>query len=511
MLFACDLASVAFAALLALLLRDNFETAPEQIWAFLPYIATTVAVAAVALVIMGLNRGVWRLSVMSDYLRIVGAAILTVSIAMALGFLTNRLQNVSRALPIIELILIVFALVGLRVFARLLFSWKNRPRTNAAAVPDFSRASDTVLIVGINRLTNLYVRSIDDFGAGFVRIAGILSSERSYQGRSIGPHKVLGQPTDASNIIKQLSVHGVFVSRLVVMVPPEDLSPHEKERLEQAAAKHDVPLQYFAEMLGFASSAPRETPASETSGPAKPVEHTKTAEHRDTLWRHVNRPYWMVKRVLDFVLAAVLLVLLAPVLALVAFVVAFDVGFPIIFWQQRTGARGKPFAIYKFRTMGASHDSAGRRLADEQRISSIGRSLRATRLDELPQLFNVLKGNMSFIGPRPLLPVDQFPGLEARLAIPPGITGWAQVNGGREVSAADKAAMDIWYLKHASLWVDLTICVKTIEMILLGEHTNELAIDAAWSELKAPPNSLLSKTVETHYQSPLRFRGLGPR
>ncbi|RTL71311.1 MAG: sugar transferase [Hyphomicrobiales bacterium] len=162
--------------------------------------------------------------------------------------------------------------------------------------------------------------------------------------------------------------------------------------------------------------------------------------------------------------------------------------------------------------MGTSHDSRGRRLADEQRISAIGKFLRSTRLDELPQLLNVLRGNMSFIGPRPLLPVDQFPGLEARLAIPPGITGWAQVNGGREVSAADKAAMDIWYLKHASVWVDLTICMKTIEMILFGERTNEAAIDAAWDELKPPVRAIGSSAPETYARPPLsRLRGLRPR
>jgi lipopolysaccharide/colanic/teichoic acid biosynthesis glycosyltransferase len=378
---------------------------------------------------------------------------------------------------------------------------------SAAAVPDFSRETDTVLIVGINRLTNLYVRSIDDLGAGLVRIAGILSSQRSYQGRSIGPHKVLGQPSEASEVIKQLGVHGVFVSRLVVMVPPEDLSASERQKLEQAAAKHDVPLQYFSEMLGFAPAAPRDMPALGTGSPAK------AAENRDTLWRHANRPYWMVKRVVDFALASVLLLLLSPVFALVALIVAFDVGLPIIFWQQRPGARGQPFAIYKFRTMGASHDSRGRRLADEQRISAIGNFLRSTRLDELPQLLNVLRGNMSFIGPRPLLPVDQFPGLEARLAIPPGITGWAQVNGGREVSAADKAAMDIWYLKHASVSVDLTICVKTIEMILFGERTNEAAIDAAWDELHPPVRSIGGNGVETTYTRPplSRLRDVRPR
>jgi len=200
-------------------------------------------------------------------------------------------------------------------------------------------------------------------------------------------------------------------------------------------------------------------------------------------WQHARRPYWRLKRVQDLVLAPLLLVVLAPVFLLAVILVACDVGRPLIFRQKRPGARGAPFQIYKFRTMRAPLDRDGRVRPDDQRVSAIGRFLRASRLDELPQLVNVLKGEMSFIGPRPLLPVDQVPGLEARLAIPPGITGWAQVNGGRGLTAPEKAALDLWYLQEASLRIDARIFLATIATIFRGDITNRAAIAAAWRAL----------------------------
>lgn len=484
-LFACELVSVVFATTLALLLRDNFETSNDQLVAFIPYLTTTVVIAAAALTIMGLNRSVWRLSVMSDYLRIVGGAILTVSVTMAIGFLSNRLQNVSRALPVIQLILMISALVGLRVTARLAFSWVNQSKATAKAVPDFARNIDTVLIVGVNRLTNLYLRSVDDLAGGTVRVGGILSTQKGYHGRSIGSHQVLGGPADASDVIRRLEVHGVFITRLLVMAQPNALTAAERERLEQAAEKHQILLEYFSETLGF-EKPKRSLPL--TSVPD--VRDYRLTHFAETAWRHGRRPYWVAKRMIDCVLSAALLIALAPVFLVLAILVALDVGLPVFFWQQRPGARGVPIRIFKFRTMGSAHSATGRRLSDRERISSFGSILRATRLDELPQLYNVLVGDMSFVGPRPLLPVDQFPGLEARLAIPPGITGWAQVNGGREIDAGDKAAMDIWYLKNASLWVDLKICLLTVRMVLRGERTNPAAIAAAWNLLGQAPSIL---------------------
>src|SRR5262249_44688585 len=163
------------------------------------------------------------------------------------------------------------------------------------------------------------------------------------------------------------------------------------------------------------------------------------------------RPYWRIKRMMDFAGAACLLVVGLPLAVLVAMLVAIDVGLPATFWQERPGFGGSPFKLYKFRTMSAAHDTEGRRVPDQERLSMIGRFLRRARLDELPQLYNILVGEMSFVGPRPLLPVDQHPAHAARLLVRPGLTGWAQVIGGREISAEDKTALDVWYVHNASL------------------------------------------------------------
>jgi lipopolysaccharide/colanic/teichoic acid biosynthesis glycosyltransferase len=121
------------------------------------------------------------------------------------------------------------------------------------------------------------------------------------------------------------------------------------------------------------------------------------------------------------------------------------------------------------------------RVPDDQRSSAVGQALRRTRLDELPQLFNVLIGNMSLIGPRPLLPCDQAPEYAARLSVRPGLTGWAQVNGGRIISTSDKLILDVWYVQNASFLLDLSIIFRTVKMVLFGERINTDAISQARS------------------------------
>jgi lipopolysaccharide/colanic/teichoic acid biosynthesis glycosyltransferase len=186
----------------------------------------------------------------------------------------------------------------------------------------------------------------------------------------------------------------------------------------------------------------------------------------------------------------------------VAILVAIDVGLPVVFWQQRPGFNGRPFKLYKFRTMAAAHKANGERMPDDQRTSDIGRFLRRTRLDELPQLFSILTGEMSFIGPRPLLPVDQSAAYAARLLVRPGLTGWAQVKGGREISAADKAALDVWYVLNASLALDLEIVAHTIKMVLFGDKVDAIAIRRAWRELQQA--GMIAESVPKHTLSCLK-------
>jgi lipopolysaccharide/colanic/teichoic acid biosynthesis glycosyltransferase len=178
------------------------------------------------------------------------------------------------------------------------------------------------------------------------------------------------------------------------------------------------------------------------------------------------------KRLLDLAVAAAALVLLAPVLLLVALVVRLRLGGPVLFRQQRPGLRGKPFVLYKFRTMLETRDEEGRLLPDEQRLTPLGLWLRSTSLDELPELYNVLRGEMSLVGPRPLLVryLERYSPTQARRhEAKPGLTGWAQVNGRNALSWDEKFALDVWYVDHYGLWLDLEILARTVWIILKRE------------------------------------------
>ncbi len=159
----------------------------------------------------------------------------------------------------------------------------------------------------------------------------------------------------------------------------------------------------------------------------------------------------------------------APLMAVVSIVLYKSQGRPIFFSQSRAGQEGRPFLLKKFRTMADAHDEAGRLLPDDRRITPIGRRLRATSLDELPELWNVITGDMSLVGPRPL-PIEYLPRYTSaeshRHEVRPGLTGWAQVNGRNTVDWDDRLAMDVWYVEHRSLTLDLKIVLRTIAVVL---------------------------------------------
>jgi len=180
----------------------------------------------------------------------------------------------------------------------------------------------------------------------------------------------------------------------------------------------------------------------------------------------------IVKRVFDVVTAAILLVVLSPLLALTAAAGAAFVGRPVLFRQPRPGFHGAPFRIIKFRTMTDATDADGKLLPDELRLTGFGRFLRATSLDELPELWNVLKGDMSIVGPRPLL-MEYLPMYSSRQArrheVRPGITGWAQVHGRNHLSWEQKFELDVWYVENASFAVDMKILLMTVRQVFTGK------------------------------------------
>ena len=174
--------------------------------------------------------------------------------------------------------------------------------------------------------------------------------------------------------------------------------------------------------------------------------------------------YPIIKRCIDIVGAGLGLIVLAPVLIVLAIMIWMRMGRPVIFKQMRPGLQGRSFFMYKFRTMTDERDENGVLLADEMRLTRLGRFLRSSSLDELPELFNVLKGDMSLVGPRPLLMqyLERYTPEQARRhEVKPGITGWAQVNGRNAISWEEKFALDVWYVDNCSLWLDVKILFMT--------------------------------------------------
>ena len=180
----------------------------------------------------------------------------------------------------------------------------------------------------------------------------------------------------------------------------------------------------------------------------------------------------MIKRLFDITAASAALVVLSPVYAITAYKVKQNLGSPVLFRQTRPGLNGKPFDMVKFRTMKDATDEQGNPLPDSERLTDFGKALRNTSLDELPELWNVLKGDMSLVGPRPLL-MEYLPLYSAEQArrhnVRPGVTGYAQVNGRNTIGWDQKFALDTWYVDNQSLWLDVKILFKTVKKVLIKD------------------------------------------
>ncbi|MGX5789518.1 sugar transferase [Staphylococcus equorum] len=185
----------------------------------------------------------------------------------------------------------------------------------------------------------------------------------------------------------------------------------------------------------------------------------------------------MIKRLFDAYISILILIFTIPITMITFFLIMFSLGKPILFKQERAGFHGKPFKIIKFRTMSNETDSNGNLLPNERRVSKVGDFIRKTSIDELPQLINVLKGDLSIVGPRPLhLEYNEYYNEEQkkRLDVKPGITGWAQINGRNAISWENKFKLDVWYVKNQSFKVDMYILYKTLGNVISKKDINSV-------------------------------------
>lgn len=184
-----------------------------------------------------------------------------------------------------------------------------------------------------------------------------------------------------------------------------------------------------------------------------------------------------MKRLMDVLISIILLIFLSPIILLTGILVKYKLGSPVLFKQQRPGLNGRPFYLYKFRSMNDSRDSDNKLLPDDQRLTAVGTFLRKYSLDELPQLINVLKGELSLVGPRPLL-MQYLPLYTEEQAkrhlVKPGITGWAQVNGRNVISWEEKFELDVWYVNHQTILLDIKILMLTMLKVIQSEGINQV-------------------------------------
>jgi lipopolysaccharide/colanic/teichoic acid biosynthesis glycosyltransferase len=460
-----DIFWVTISPIVALALRDPYLLAasgfPAEISAAHQYVLVTILVAIPSLLFFRVSEGLGHLFSVQDALAVCAAVATAVASSSLFLFVFTRLEGVPRSTPVIYGLVLAAGLLIDRAAATILHgkSWKGKAREAEAFRPQNLRR---VIIIGADRFSALTIKLLDHQRPRTTQAIAALDTRPALLGRSICGVKVVGLLRDLERVLEEYAVHGVDVDEVWLSDELRGVSTDVAENAGEFCESRGIKFARISEALNLAPLSIGRSHIWRDAGP--------TTDLGD---------YFKLKRIIDIFGATILLIALMPLALAAAYLVLLDVGAPMIFWQQRVGRNGRKFLLYKFRTYHAPFDKRGARIPDEQRLSKIGNFVRAARLDEIPQLLNVLVGDMSLIGPRPLLPQDQPTDPSARLLVRPGITGWAQLNGGTIVSPSEKDALDVWYIRHASLRLDLKIAANTVLFAFTGEKMNHTAVEQA--------------------------------
>src|SRR5215475_4215841 len=439
---------------LALYLRDPvviFNNPDSSV--FIYYWVLSSGFAILALFAFRLQDGMTRYFSVHEALDIAEAVLFAELMTFAALFTLTHLDGIPRSMPLIHGLLLAGGLLAARVFVRIMASEDNEP-------PDYQGRRERIILIGANRFASSFIQLLKAYAPQQQRVIAVLDGDAAMIGRAVSGVQVLGAPHELEAIVSEFAIHGIGTDRIVIAGEVDFLSAPALHEVERICKKRQIELSFLPRMIGVSECRPIGAPAIIR----EPVESAPT---------FALPQFFRLKRWIDIVGSLALIVLFFPLLVLAGVLVLLDVGPPIFFWQERLGRKGRPFLIYKFRTLKAPFDSTGYPTADGRRPSAVGRFLRATRLDELPQLLNVLFGEMSLIGPRPLLPEDQPENTSIRLSVRPGISGWAQVNGAKLVTKEQKEQLYDWYVRNASLLLDFWIIMMTIKLVLRGRVSSE--------------------------------------
>jgi lipopolysaccharide/colanic/teichoic acid biosynthesis glycosyltransferase len=453
------------------------------------YSLVSLAFSLIAFQIFGIGGIIARYISQNDLRNIATAVLASELMTATVLFTLTRLEGIPRSVPAIHALILGVALIAYRGLTNLA---SRQPRH----ADQLRRGTnENVIMIGLNDWSVLLMKYLQAH-VPRRRVIALLDENRRWIGRSVNGVQVFGPPAHLEAVIEEFATHGLRTNWVVVGGAPEVLEKTVTE-VRRICAQQGLHLT-FAPHPDVLSSVERCSFLDEHLDRLQP-------SHFPSGIRPTQ--YFHFKCIIEFVIVLILIFSLLPVLIIAALLVVVDVGWPVLFWQQRTGQGGRELQLYKLRTLRAPFDRKGRRIHEKQRLSCIGRLLRQTRLDELPQLFNVLAGDMSLIGPRPLLPRDQPPNSRLRLAVRPGITGWAQVNGGTLLSATEKEALDVWYIRNASLWLDLRIVGRTFLSLVRNDRRSEEALAQAmrWDFQGQGSNQALSPAAP----GPTHLNGAG--
>lgn len=458
-----DILWAGISPFIAFLIRD---TTLKQVDSTALYCGVALIVSLIVFQWFQTSTPIFRFYSIRDALELLKACVLIAALTAVAIFLMTRLQEAPRSIPILHFTVLISGLLGVRVLLRL------RETHRESRKPRRVEHVAHVLVLQASRLAWFFSKMVEEIAPGSCQIVAVLDEDKKLRHRSLNGYPIVGSPLDIEKIISDYGQHGVVIDSIVVAAEPSDLSPGAWREVARVSQSRKIALEVLPErLLSHHVFKEKAAPAGLASSSAIP----------DSILL-LQRPFWTVKRGLDFAIALTAGLLLFPIALIVSVIVLVDVGVPVVFWQRRIGRNGAPLYIYKFRTLQTLYDRKTKERREATEPSLAGRILRKMRLDELPQLWNILSGDMSLIGPRPLLPIDQPNDLSLRLAIRPGLTGWAQICGGILVTPDEKSALDEWYIRHASGWLDFYILVRTIGMIFGGDRRDEDAVSVALRE-----------------------------
>jgi lipopolysaccharide/colanic/teichoic acid biosynthesis glycosyltransferase len=463
-----DLLCIVMALLVALYLRHGFpliqEGNPHDIYVL---VAVTLGTAVCVLSLMHTHDGMWRFTSASELASMMLAVAVVVLVGTALLFTISRLDMMPRSVPPMHWALAVVAMGGSRLMARHLFGPERHSSKHHLALKQH------VVVIGACHTAELYFEFIKRIVQHQVLVEGVLDSDKALTYRLFQKRKILGTPADLPRLLEEFHVHGIHITHVILAQLLEDLPIAERSIVLDLEQRGAIQVVQFAKDM-----VPQFQPRVVRNPEDFYQNMTEIAPHS---YEKPAGVYPYVKRGFDVVFGLVALVLCAPLLLLTSLLVVVDVGLPLIFWQKRPGLYGRGFSLYKFRTMRRgvrrlNENRLAHKSGDVLRTSAMGKMLRRFRLDELPQLFHIVAGTMSFVGPRPLLPDDQPEGGQARLSVRPGVTGWAQIHGGDVLSPEEKLVLDVWYIRHMSLALDLTIMFRTLLVVVKEDMRRDEAI-----------------------------------